>query len=61
MYFSSAKSRQVLGYEPEVGADEGIQKTMAVCFLLISFDAIIYGLLVQWFKPEAEMEAGNQH
>ncbi|KAJ6614884.1 3-beta hydroxysteroid dehydrogenase/isomerase family-domain-containing protein [Mycena sp. CBHHK59/15] len=29
MYFNGAKAKRVLGYEPEVGVDEGIQKTMA--------------------------------
>ncbi|KAF8066699.1 3-beta hydroxysteroid dehydrogenase/isomerase family-domain-containing protein [Lyophyllum atratum] len=28
MYFDSAKAKKVLGYEPEVGVREGIQKTM---------------------------------
>jgi hypothetical protein len=30
MYFSSAKAKRVLGYEPEVGVDEGIRKTLEV-------------------------------
>jgi len=28
MYFSSAKARRVLGYEPQVGVEEGIERTM---------------------------------
>ncbi|KZT71644.1 NAD(P)-binding protein [Daedalea quercina L-15889] len=29
MYFSSEKARRVLGYEPEVGVDEGLDRTVA--------------------------------
>ncbi|KAJ7490124.1 3-beta hydroxysteroid dehydrogenase/isomerase family-domain-containing protein [Mycena galericulata] len=29
MYFTGVKAQRVLGYEPEVGVDEGIKKTMA--------------------------------
>ncbi|KAJ7671487.1 3-beta hydroxysteroid dehydrogenase/isomerase family-domain-containing protein [Mycena polygramma] len=28
MYFNSAKARRVLGYEPQVGVDEGIERTL---------------------------------
>jgi sterol-4alpha-carboxylate 3-dehydrogenase (decarboxylating) len=30
MYFTSAKARRMLGYEPQVSVDEGIERTMAV-------------------------------
>lgn len=34
MYFNSAKAKRVLGYEPKVGVEEGIQKTLEVSSLV---------------------------
>jgi sterol-4alpha-carboxylate 3-dehydrogenase (decarboxylating) len=31
MYFNTEKATRILGYKPEVGVDDGIRKTMAVC------------------------------
>jgi sterol-4alpha-carboxylate 3-dehydrogenase (decarboxylating) len=36
MYFNTEKAKRLLGYEPEVGVDDGIKKTMAVCIYLTS-------------------------
>ncbi|KAF7330213.1 NAD(P)-binding protein [Mycena venus] len=59
MYFSSAKARRLLGYEPQVSVEEGIERTLTVgLFFVLDVECVAYREpIFQWFK--AEHDAGN--